>query len=86
MDLFMEVAQIILSELSVTSNPKASEVKALRKSLNLRAEQAAILIGVSKRTWERYESGTMIMSNSRWLYLLIIAGKNPTIKILNFGN
>lgn len=81
----MEVAQAILNELSVTSNPTASEVKDLRGSLNLNAKQAGSLIGVSKRTWERYESGTLIMSESRWLFLSIIAGNNPTIKILSFG-
>jgi DNA-binding transcriptional regulator YiaG len=82
----MEVTQAILNELQSISNPTYSEVKALRKALNINTEQAGVLIGVSKRTWERYESGSLIMSNSRWLYLSIIAGNNPTIKILNFGN
>lgn len=81
----MQLPQIILRELCEIESPNYLQVKELRRTLNLNTQQAGDLIGVSKRTWERYENGTLMLSTSRWLYLSLIAGLNPKIKILSFG-
>lgn len=81
----MQLAQIILSELQDFDTPNPNQVRELRKALNISTQNAADLIGISKRTWERYESGDSQMKSHCWFYLTLIAGTNHKIKLLSFG-
>ena len=76
--------QIIESE--TISKPAANDIKALRQRLDLNTTQIGLLIGVSKRTWERYESGKLILSYSSWIYLLMIANELPGVRVLHIGD
>ena len=64
---------------------KPAEIKALRERMRLKPIEAAKLISVSRRTWERYEYGELTMNQSTWLFLLLLAGEVQGLTVLNMG-
>lgn len=50
----------ILKPMATQSIPTASEIKAIRKRLGLSQSEAARRVGVSWRTWARWEAGSKI--------------------------
>ena len=65
--------------------PAAGEIKALRECLKLNVKQAAKLMSISRRTWERYESGSQKMNKTSWFFLLLIADEVQGFSVLNIG-
>ncbi len=62
--------------------PDREMLKAYRKRHGLTASQAAALVDVSVRTWERYEQGSVAINKSSWLFLLLIANEISEAKVL----
>lgn len=56
-------------------------LKKLRKNANMTQKQAAELIGITKRSWERYESGTANI-NMRNVELFALKTKQDLSKII----
>lgn len=57
--------------IKTTQGPTASAVKHVRKSAGLTQEQAARVIGATRRTWQEWEAGRRNMPNAKWeLFLL----------------
>ncbi len=79
---------LILNKLASESTqpPTSDELIELRKRLDLNTRDIAKLIGVSKRTWERYESGDYEISCSSWFYLKMIANELPGVRVLVIGD
>lgn len=79
---------LILNKLASKDSvpPTSEQLIELRKRLDLNTVDIAKLIGVSKRTWERYESGKYEISHSSWLYLLMIANELPGVRVLVIGD
>lgn len=85
--LILNLVNLLLNKLDseITANPSKEELVELRLRLDLNTRDIAKLIGVSKRTWERYESGKYKISSSSWVYLLMIANELPGVRVLKIG-
>lgn len=62
--------------------PDGVALRAFRGRNNLSTAQASEIVGVKRRTWERYENGTLLISKANWLFLLLIANEVPDVKVL----
>ena len=83
----MEVLTMtLLDSLEEDEVPTKDEVREIRKKLELNTTQAGKIVGVSKRTWERYESGKQVLSRGSWIYLKLIANELPRVKVLVIGS
>lgn len=82
-----DLASVILERLDEEqfTVPEPGEVKALRERLKLNVKEAAKLMNISRRTWERYESGSQKMNKSSWFFLLLIADEVQGFSVLNIG-
>lgn len=60
---------------SPTANPKPAEIRAAREAAGLTQSEAAVLVHVSLRAWQRYEEGsedgTKRMHPAMWELFLI---------------
>lgn len=65
-----------------TQSVSASEIIASRESLGLTQTQAAALIDLKLRMWQRYEAGASFMSPLMWQVWRIRAGLDPPSHIL----
>lgn len=65
-------------------SPEPDELKQYRSRHSLSTKQTAVLVGVDKRTWERYETGQLVLSKSRWFFLRLIANEIDNSKILHY--
>ena len=86
-DVNLSLISLILNKLDSENEikPTKEELFELRQRLNLNTYEIGKLIGVSKRTWERYESGKYEISRSSWIYLLMIANELPGVRVLKIG-
>lgn len=83
----LNLIDLLLSKLDSPDSkpPTKDEIVALRMRLGLSIREMSKLIGVSKRTWLRYEHGEYEISHSSWLYLLMIANELPGVRVLKIG-
>lgn len=85
--MFLNLVDLLLNNLdSDNTPPTKDELRELRISLGINTKQIGKLIGVSKRTWERYESGEYEISYSSWIYLKMIANELPRVRVLVIGD
>lgn len=61
-----------------------TDVRKLREDLGLSVKEAAKLVGVSRRTWERYENGSAKPNRLTILTLKMVLGELPEFKVFMF--
>lgn len=71
-----------LQSIDDIDGPTGREIKAYRVRNNLSTTQAAKLICVSRRSWKRYENGSLPINRSSWLFLLLVANEREEAKVL----
>lgn len=54
--------------------PKPAHIRATRESLGMTQEQAAVLLGMRRLAWIRYENGERTMHPAFWRYWRHVAG------------
>ena len=62
---------------SPAANPTPAEISAARMRCGLTQQEAAALLHISLRAWQRYEYGERRMSPALWELFRIKAGLSP---------
>lgn len=60
---------------SKSLSPEPETVKRGRLNKSMSAEEAATLVSVSARQWNKYESGKARMNGSLWLHFCTMTGQ-----------
>ena len=67
---------------SPAANPTPAEISAARENLGLTQQEAAALLHISLRAWQRYEAGERRMHPALWELFLLKTGQHPRARLV----